>query len=207
MALVVLVVAAVAFGQGLEPIELPKPDMDGGKPLMRALKQRQSIRSFSEKKLPLQVMSDLLWAAFGINRPEAGKRTAPSALNRQEIDIYVALADGAYLYEAKEHALKPVLAEDIRAMTGKQEYVAGAPVNLVYVADNVRGRRSTEEARLSAFAADTGFISQNVYLFCASEGLATVVRGSIDKAALAKKLGLTAEQTITLAQTVGYPGQ
>lgn len=204
---VVLVVAAVAFGQGLEPIELPKPDMDGGKPLMQVLKERQTIRSFSEKELPLQVMSDLLWAAFGINRPEAGKRTAPSANDRQEIDIYVATAGGVYLYAAKEHALKPVLAEDIRAMTGKQEYVAGAPVNLVYVADNVRGRRSTEEAKLSTPAANTGFIAQNVYLFCASEGLATVVRGSIDKEALATKLGLTEEQTITLAQTVGYPGE
>lgn len=201
------VVAAVAFGQGLEPIELPKPDMDGGKPLMRVLKERQTIRSFSEKKLPLQVMSDLLWAAFGINRPEAGKRTAPSANDRQEIDIYVATAGGVYVYAAKEHALKPVLAEDIRAMTGTQDYVAGAPVNLVYVADNVRGRRSTEEAKLSAPAANTGFIAQNVYLFCASEGLATVVRGSIDKEALATKLGLTEEQTITLAQTVGYPGE
>jgi nitroreductase len=179
--------------------------MEGGRPLMLVLKDRKSSRTFSAEELPLQVFSNMLWAAFGINRPESGKRTAPSAVNWQEIDIYVATVDGLYLYDAKANTLEPVLAEDIRAMTGTQAFVKDAPVNLIYVADYSRMGRASTERKDFYSATDTGFISQNVCLFCASEGLATVVRGLVDKPALAKKMRLRTDQKIILAQSVGYP--
>jgi len=188
-----------------ELIQLPPPNMTGGKPLMEVLKDRHSSREFSTEKLPMQVMSDMLWAAFGINRPDLGKRTAPSAMNWQEVDIYVATADGLYLYDADACALQPILKEDIRAKTGKQDFVAQAPVNLIYVADfSKMGDSSDDDKRLYS-AADVGFICENVYLFCASEGLATVVRGMVDREELAKTMNLRPEQKVILAQTVGYP--
>ena len=200
-----LLCGAVAAEQQLTSQQLPAPQTESGRPLMQVLKERSTSRSFSARKLPPQVLSNLLWAAFGVNRPESGHRTAPSAKDRQEIDIYVAMAEGLYVYEAKTHVLQPVLAVDIRAMTGRQSFVADAPVNLVYVADLGRmGKVSKEEQDLYS-AADTGFISENVYLFCASEGLATVVRGSVDRETLAKAMRLRLDQKIILAQTVGYP--
>jgi len=206
LSLAILVVwSATTFGQRPEPIKLPEPQMEGGKPLMEVLKERSSSREFSPRKLPLQDLSNMLWAAFGINRPELGKRTAPSAVNWQEIDIYVAMADGLYLFDAKEHILKPVLANDIRAMTGRQAFVKDAPVNLIYVADFSKMGEATDEQKDFYSAADTGFISQNVYLYCASEGLATVVRGLVDKPALAREMGLRPDQKVILTQTVGYP--
>jgi SagB-type dehydrogenase family enzyme len=195
---------ASAFSEEPGAIQLLKPQVDRGRPLMQVLKDRSSSRSFSSEKLPLQVLSDLIWAAYGINRPETGKRTAPSAMNRQEIDIYVATADGLYLYDAKGHRLKQVLAEDIRAMTGRQGYVKEAPLNLIYVADFSRMGEATTEEKEFYSAADAGFIGQNVYLFCASEDLATVVRGSIDRKALSKAMKLRPDQRIILAQSVGY---
>jgi len=153
----------------------------------------------------MQVLSNLLWAAFGINRPDSGKRTAPSAVNWQEIDVYVAIAEGLYLYDAESHGLNLVLEGDIRAETGKQDFVKDAPVNLVYVADFSKMGMANEEDKVFYSAADTGFIGQNVYLFCASEGLATVVRGWIDKPALAKTMKLKPDQRVMLSQTVGYP--
>lgn len=200
-----LAFSLVVSAQELKPIQLPQPQVDGGKPLMLALKERKSSRSFSSEKLPAQVLGNLLWAAFGTNRTDSGQRTAPSAMNRQEIDVYVATADGLFRYEAKGHTLQPVLTEDIRAATGMQPFVKDAPVELIYVADYVRMGRGTDEDKNLYAAADTGFISQNVYLFCASEGLATVVRGSVNRAALAKTMKLRPEQKIILAQTVGYP--
>ena len=193
-----------AFAEELKPIQLPKPQVDGGKPLMQVLKERSSSREFSSQKMPLQVLSNLLWAASGVNRPESGRRTAPTAANWQEIDIYLAMAEGLYLYEAKSHLLKPVLAEDIRALTGRQSFVKDAPLNLIYVADFSRIGRGTNEEKDFFSAADTGFIAQNVYLFCASEGMATVVRANIDKPTLAKTMKLGPDQRITLSQTVGY---
>jgi nitroreductase len=172
---------------------------------MQALKERKSTRAFSSEKLPMQTLGNLLWAVFGINRPDAGQRTAPSAMNRQKMDIYVATADGLYLYDAKGNALQPVLTNDIRAATGMQPFVKDAPVELVYVVDYARMGGGTDDGKNLYAAADTGFISQNVYLFCASEDLATVVRGSVDRAALAKTMKLRPEQKIILAQTVGYP--
>jgi nitroreductase len=191
--------------QEIKVIKLPAPDLSGGKPLMQCLKLRQSSREFSPEKLPLPVLSNLLWAAYGINRPESGKRTVPSAVNWQNIDLYVATADGLFLYEAKEHALLQVLDQDIRALTGTQDFVKIAPVNLIYVGDYARIPRGTDEDKRFYSAAHTGFISQNVYLFCASEGLATVVRAMINREELAKAMKLRPEQHIMLAQSVGYP--
>ena len=188
--------------QQINPIKLLAPQTQGGKQLMQALKDRKSMREFGPQQLSLQVLSDMLWAADGINRPQTGQRTAPSAMNMQEIDIYVARADGLYLYDAKASMLIPVLAQDIRALTGKQAFVKDAPLDLIYVAD--LSRMESNDRDFYA-AADTGYISENVYLFCASEGLATVVRGSIDKEALAKAMKLRSDQRIILAQTVGYP--
>ncbi len=191
---------------GLEPIALPSPVTQGGKPLMTVLKERKSSRSFRPERLPLPVLSNLLWAGFGVNRPESGKRTAPSAMNWQEIDIYAATESGLYVYDAKANVMQPVLARDVRAETGRQAFVKQAPVNLVYVADFSRMKGSVSEADKSLYAAaSTGCIVQNVYLFCASEGLATVVRGSIDKPALRRIMKLRPEQKIILAQSVGYP--
>ncbi|MBC7348956.1 MAG: SagB/ThcOx family dehydrogenase [Candidatus Aminicenantes bacterium] len=186
-------------------IKLPQPQVEGGKPLMDCLKARQSQREFSPEKLSPQLLSNLLWAAYGINRPDSGKRTAPSAVNWQNIDLYLATADGLFLYEAREHALVQVLEEDIRALTGTQDFVKVAPVNLVYVGDYARIPRGTDEDKLFYSGAHAAFISQNVYLFCASEGLATVVRASINREELANAMKLRPEQKIILAQTVGYP--
>lgn len=187
-------------------IKLPAPVMTGGKPLMQVLKDRHSTREYSSRTLSQQVLSNLLWAAAGVNRIESGKRTVPSARDWREIDIYITLPEGVYRYDSNNHILLFVSKEDLRAATGMQDFVADAPINLVYVANLNRMEGSPEQKNLYA-AADTGFIAQNVYLFCASEGLATVVRGSVDRDALAPLLGLTKQQQIILAQTVGYPAQ
>ncbi len=196
---------AVIFAQGTQAIELPAPQIQGGKPLMQALKERKSSRGFSDKELPAQVLSDLLWAAAGVNRPAIGGRTAPTAKNMQEIDVYVAMADGLYLYEPKDHVLTLVVEQDIRTVTGLQPFVKDAPANLIFVADNEKMEGMTCADKDFYAATDTGYISQNVYLFCASEGLATVVRGRINKLTLKKAMKLRPSQTIILAQTVGYP--
>jgi nitroreductase len=200
----VLFVASVASVHGQELIKLPAPKMEGGMPLMQALKERQSGREFSSEKLPMETLSNLMWAAWGINRPD-GHRTAPSARNMQEIDVYVAMSDGLFLYEPKQHQLQRILAEDIRAATGTNPYVKDAAVNLVYVADPARGNLKDPIAIEFYTGADTAFLAQNVYLFCASEKLEVVVRGSIDRPALAKIMKLRPDQKITLAQSVGYP--
>jgi len=204
----ILVCSGTSFGQKLKPVKLLKPQIEGGKPLMQVLNNRKSSRVFSSKKLSVQTLSNLLWAAFGVNRPVAGKpgkRTAPSACNWQEIDIYVALAEGLYLYDAAANILKPVLAKDIRAAVGIQKFTQDAPVNLIFVSNLSRMGRAKKEAKDFYSATDTGFISQNVYLFCASEGLATVVLGYVNKPALAKKMGLKSDQKVILTQPVGYP--
>ena len=171
---------------------------------MGVLKERKSERAFRAEKLSPQVLSNLLWAAFGINRPD-GRRTAPSASNRQEIAIYATLPDGVYLYDAKAHRLEKIISGDFRAATGTQPYVAEASLNLVYVADYAKMPNLSDADKILYSAADTGFIGQNVYLYCASEGLATVIRASIDRDALGRALKLGPAQKITLAQSVGYP--
>jgi SagB-type dehydrogenase family enzyme len=204
--MVLLLLPCGLMAQDLKPINLPRPDTTGGKPLMASLKERKSARSFSHEKLPVRLLSNLLWAAFGVNRPD-GHRTAPSAMNWQEIDVYVAMEEGTYLYNAVDHTLLPVLKDDIRDKTGVQSFVKDAALNLIYVADLAKTKRSSPDDRDLFTGADCGFIAQNVYLYCASEGLATVVRGSIDRAALTKVLNLKADQKIILAQTVGYPSK
>jgi len=183
------------------PIQLPNPQTETGKPLMAALSSRMSTRSFSGEKLGKQDLSNLLWAAFGINR-ENGK--APSATNWREIDIYVITADGAYLYNLRKNTLNTIQTNDIRAMAGTQSFVKDAAVNLIYVADYSRVDEETLDVPILV-GADTGFISENVYLFCASEGFATIVLASINRDLLAKELKLSPEQRIILAQSVGYP--
>ena len=192
--------------ESLMSIQLPKPDTAGGKPLMQVLKERKTSRSFSSEKLSPEVLSNVLWAAFGVNRPD-GHRTAPSAMNWQEIDIYVAMEEGLYLYDATAHSLNRILSEDIRVNTGAQSFVKDAPVNLVYVADDSKAKRASEDDKQLYLGADCGFVAENVYLYCASEGLACVVRGSVDRSVLGKIMKLRPEQRIILAQTVGYPSK
>jgi len=194
----------VAGTQEFKVRELPPPRAAGGKPLTEALRLRRSTREYSDRALPLQILSDLLWSAFGINRP-SGDRTAPYWRHVMVIDVYVAMADGVWLYDPKAHALLPYLKDDIRAQTGLQEFVATAPLNLVYVAHGERMTDvSIEDRRLYA-CVDTGFVGQNVYLFCASEGLATVFRGAVDYPKLTRTMQLPDQQFVTFAQTVGYP--
>jgi len=196
-------VAAPKAGER-KPIPLPAPQTEGGKPLMQALKQRQTIRELKPEKLPAQLLANLLWAGCGINRPGSGQRTAPSAMNSQEVDLYVALPEGLYLYDVKPHQLLPVLDRDLRAKTSRQPFATNAPVVLIFVADLPRLTKAKPERREFYGAVDTGFISQNIYLYCASEGLATVVY-DLDRAPLATAMNLRPEQKIILAQAVGYP--
>lgn len=186
-------------------IKLPPPETEGGIPLMQALKARHSTRAFGSKPLPPQMLSNLLWAASGVNRPQSGQRTAPSAHDWREIDVVVTTVDGAFRYDPPSHTLKRVAAGDIRALTGVQDYVATAPVNLVYVADLDRMNGASADDKAFYSATDTGFIAQNVYLYCASAGLAVVVRGLVDRDVLGTALGLGRHQRIILAQSVGYP--
>jgi len=205
MGMLLLSCMGAAGAREAEMVALPAPQTSGGLPLMEALAQRHSTREFAGRPLAPQELSNLLWAASGVNRPESGKRTAPSARDWREVDVYVATADGTYRYEPEAHALRRVLAQDIRALTGTQDFVAAAPVNLIYVANLDRMQGTTAEHKALYSATDTGFIAQNVYLYCASAGLATVVRGSIDREALGTALGLGPSQRIILAQSVGHP--
>jgi len=188
----------------LEPRELPAPQTSGGMPLMAALKLRHSTREYSERSLREVTVSNLLWAAFGINR-SSGDRTAPYWRHIMVIDVYVAMADGVWLYEPKAHALLPYLSSDIRAQTGTQDFVSTAPLNLIYVAHGERMQDIPPTDRRLYASVDTGFIGQNVYLFCASEGLVTVFRGAVDYQKLAGAMKLPDQQFVTFAQTVGYP--
>jgi len=203
LATVLLVIPALA--QEMKDIALPAPQTEGGRPLMQVLKDRQSVRAFSDQKLSPQMLADLLWAAAGISRPESGKRTAPSARNWQEVEVYVVMEEGAYRYDAQANALKAIVPGDLRGATGMQDFVAVAPVNLVFVADLAKLKDATAEDQALYAGADTGFISENVYLFCASAGLGTVVRGSVDRKSLAEALKLPEDKKIMLAQTVGFP--
>jgi len=205
ISIILLVFVTIVSAKEVESISLPIPQTQSGKPLMQALQERKSSRAFSNKKLSLQVISDMLWAACGINRQGSGLKTAPSAMNMQEIDIYVSMAEGLYIYDAEANKLTLVIANDIRAVTGKQGFVATAPINLIYVANLAKmSKLSAQDAQFYA-ATDTGFISENVYLYCASEGLATVVRGFMDVPLLSAAMQLKSDQKIILSQTVGYP--
>ncbi|MFA6378617.1 MAG: SagB/ThcOx family dehydrogenase [Candidatus Omnitrophota bacterium] len=194
----------VSAQEAQSPISLLKPNFALNVSLMKALSERKSTREFKADDLSLQMISNLLWAATGINRPDSGMRTAPSAKNAQEIDVYVAMKTGLYLYNAKAHALDPILPKDIRPLVGIQDFVQQAPIGLIFVS-NLDRLGGPEEIAMFYSATDTGYISQNVYLYCASEGLATVVLGWMDKEALAKAMSLKPTQRIMLTQPVGYP--
>lgn len=185
---------------------LPAPQIGAGLPLMEALARRKSTRDYSRDEIPVQVLSDLLWAGFGVNRPGSGQRTAPSAHNVQDITIYVATAGGLFRYDAKAHSLIPVLPDDLRPATTVQGQanVAEAPVQLIYVSDYLRMSSSEEEKRQWSWA-HTGLIAQNVYLYCASAGMASVVRSSFDRRGLEERMGLESTEHVTLIQAVGYP--
>lgn len=190
--------------RGGATLELPEPIRDGGTTLLAALAHRRSSREFASTQLPRGLLSNLLWAAYGVNRPETGGRTAPSALNAQEIDVYVALPGGLHVYDARAHALRLVKACDARRVTGYQDFVDHAPLDLVYVADHAHTGAIPEQLRRAYAAASAGAIAQNVYLFCAANGLATVVRGWFDRRALSAALGLGRDEEVVLTQTVGF---
>lgn len=184
-------------------VKLPEPQLDKGMPLMQALKNRQSTRSFADRDLSTQELANLLWAANGINRKADGKRTAPTAMNRQEIEVYVSSKEGLFRYDAMQHALVTIHNRDIRSLTGMQPYVATAALNLILVAD-LSKLGDDRQSALQTANIDAGFVSQNIYLYCASEGLATVVRGSVDREKLMPEMELGSGFYIVVAQCVGY---
>jgi len=205
-AIILLNVSISALSQD---INLPAPDKTGGAPLMQAFNNRISTREYDSRQLSQNQLSNLLWAAWGINRPETGKHTAPSSNNRQEMMVYVALESGLYLYLPETHSLKQIHNRDIRKATGKQDFVEIAPVNLIYVADLAKAGVAKPETAgpesLNTSYINTGFMAQNVYLWCASENLACVVRGWVDIPELSKAMALPAIQRVIITQTVGYP--
>jgi hypothetical protein len=195
----------------LKPIDLVKPQADGGKSVLAALKDRRTNRNIKDEALPPQTLSNLLWAAWGVNRDD-GRRTAASASNAQEIDLFVFLADGVYQYDAPAHRLKPVAAGDQRGKVGRNRNAAKAPVNLVFVANTARFTKAQPqepglkdpEIRASYYNIDCGLIAGNVYVFCASQGLAAWFH-NCDKPSLTTLLGLGADEKVLYAQTVGMP--
>jgi len=196
--------AAIPNARAQNVRSLPAPRKEAGKPLMQALQLRRSTREYSRRELPMQVLSDLLWAAYGVNRP-SGDRTAPYWRHIMVVDVYAAMADGVWLYDAAQHALRLHLGADIRADTGLQDFVVTAPLDLVYVVHGERMQDVTPEERRLYGSVDAAFAGQNIYLYCASEGLATVFRGAIDYPKLARAMRLGDGEFVAFAQTVGYP--
>lgn len=200
-------VSAVAGEErwGGDFLPLPLPVREGGGLLMEALASRASTREFSGREVGWQELSNLLWAAFGVNREVEGKRTAPSAMDNREVEIWVLRGDGIFRFDAVRQGLEVRGRRDIRGLSGGQDYVRQAPVSLVYVVDPARQRRVPEDQRVFYAAADTGFIAQNVYLYCASAGLGCVVHAISAGAALREGLGIPADWQVVLGQCVGYP--
>jgi nitroreductase len=197
--------ARPALGDGPRTLALPPASLGNDITLQRALSQRRSSRVFDPRALPLPLplLSNLLWAADGINR-DSGHRTAPSALDERAIDLIVTLPEGAYRYDAPAHALQRVADEDLRRLTGYQDFVDAAPLNIVYVVDHARMGRVPASQRTLFAAVAAGAIAQNVYLYAAGAGLATVLRGWLDRESLANALGLQPDQEVLMAQTVGF---
>jgi SagB-type dehydrogenase family enzyme len=191
------------FAQDL--VNLPKPEKEGGKALMEALNERQSSRAYADKELSKQQLSNLLWSAFGINRPESGKRTAPTSRDVRDIEVYAVMKSGAFLYLPEQNALKKIVDKDIRNVTGKQGFVKNAALNLVYVSDFSKYDSDNEQALKMTAGTHCGFIGQNVYLYCASEGLNTVFRAWIDNDLIHKKLNLPEHKHVIYSQSVGFP--
>jgi nitroreductase len=203
----VAVVAATKAGFAEKPqaIELPSPVLEGGKTMRQALKDRESIRDYADRALPKEVLSNLLWAAWGVNRPHDDGRTAPRWRGVYALDVYLTMADGVWRYEPMSHKLLFHMAGDLRGQTTTgQSFVATAPLNLVYAFD-LSKLSGTETEKTAAAAACVAMVGQNVYLSCAAEGLATVFRESVPGEKLARTLQLPAAQIIQFAQTVGYP--
>jgi hypothetical protein len=198
-----------AVPQETGPVDLPRPCVHCGNPLYPVFMKRRSSRQFSSAEIPARMLSELLWSAFGVNDPPSGKRTAPSAYDWREIDVYVSTAGGLFKYDAPGNRLIRILDRDIRPLTGTQRFVGEAPLNLVYVADFKKmasTRAGVDDAkRMFLAAADAGAVSQNVSLYCASAGLNAVVRDWMDREALGREMALRPEQKIILAQTVGFP--
>ncbi len=197
-------IPSLAAAQDMTTITLPVPETSGGLPLMDALMSRMSTREYSTEKLPLQELSNILWVAWGYNRPDQDLRTAPSSSNRQEMQVYAILEEGVYRYNARENTLTMTVKGDIRRSAGEQDFVYTAPLNLVYIADLTKMTQTSREAKIVTASADAAFLSQNVYLYCASRDLGTVVRGWYDREEFRAALRLTPDQYITWAQTVGY---
>lgn len=205
IAITALLCAALSYGQELKPVELKKPDMTRKATLMNALSKRMSVRAYSPKMISVQELSDLLWAANGINRPD-GKRTAPSARNAQDIDVYVLTAEGAYIYNAQKNLLEPVASGDLRSnIWAQQEFIAAAPVNIMLVSDLSRFSGGDDTQKAGFAAMDAGIVSQNISLFCAAAGLATVPRALIDTQKMAEVLKLKESQRVIMNHPVGYP--
>lgn len=199
--LALLLALSALGGLFAQDIVLPAPQKSGGLTVLEALARRATGKDFdATRDLSAQQLANLLWAGFGVNRPD-GRRTAPSASNTQEIEIYVLMKSGAFVYDAPKHVLRQVAAEDLRALGGK----ATAPVTLIYVADLTKRTSGTVESKTNVASINSGFISENIYLYCASEGLATGYRGGYDRQALPGKLKLRADQALIAAQSVGFP--
>jgi hypothetical protein len=195
-----------SFAQLSAAIDLPEPAIGGGKSLMQSLKDRQSIREYADRMLSNQDLSNLLWAAWGVNRPEKNGRTVPRWREIYALDIYLTMANGVWLYEPGGHRLHFHMAGDLRGQTTiGQPFVAAAPLNLIYAVDPSKMTGATEGEKNAIAGATAGVTSGNVYLYCASAGLATVLRGSVPGATLAKTLRLSPGQIIQCAQTVSYP--
>jgi SagB-type dehydrogenase family enzyme len=216
LGLLMFVSPQLSVAQDAKVIKLPPPQTQGGKPLMQALKERKSTRgNFGpEEKLSMQTLSNLLWAADGVNRPGTPPHfTAPSAVDWQNIDIYVATADGVFLYDAVQNALKVIVDKDVRASSGleggggmKQDFAKTAPVSLVYVANLAKTKAMNyggESVGLWWTAVGVGAIAQNVYLYCASENLACIVRAMVDGAKITEVFKLSPDQKVMLTSTIG----
>ncbi len=192
----------------MDVIALPQPVNNGGMPLMEVFQTRRSRREFDTRPLELQVLSNSLWAAFGINDDDGGLRTAPSALNIREMKLFVLLPDAAYRYEPVRNCLDPVAAGDLRNKSAQQSELRIAPVHIVFVADYSKYKQANEatKQRFTLLShAHAGFIGQNIYLFCASQGLSTCFVTRFRQPALAKALGLVEDQLLLYTQAVGYP--
>ena len=197
--------ASVNLCAAEKTIKLPPPDKAGGKPLMQCLTERKSERKFDSKPLPPQILSDLLYAADGISRPD-GRKTVPTARNLQSQEVYAAMPDGLSLYHPKTHSLDLVKAGDIREKCGMQAIHKTAPIVLIYVGDVSKiGKNAAEKVFYAANHA--GYASQNVYLYCTSAGLATVVCGLVNKPELEKAMELPGTKRVQLTQPVAYPAK
>ena len=197
-----IAIANISLAQ--EVIKLPEPDKEGGMPLMQAINERQSARNFIDKDITEQQLSELLWAAYGINRLETGKHTIPTSRNRQDIEVYITTKDGVFKYIPEEHALLQISDQDKRELAGLQDFVKVAAVNLIYVSDFDKLGNSSNDIKTMTASAHCGFIGQNVYLYCASEGLISVFRAMIDKEKAAELLQLEGDKHVIYSQSVGY---